>query len=131
MRASRGNNRYSRGRWQVQRERCQIEEPKPPASYHDSTPLGQVIARVIQNLDTKVIDFDASLADDWAGVVGPTVAKHTRPGGCRDGHLVVHVDSPVWLSELARYGRHEILAKLQQRYGAARVRSVSLELAPG
>lgn len=73
--------------------------------------------------------WSAVLARDWLEVVGPAVARHTRPGRMLAGRLVVYVDNSVWLSELARVHRRRMLSNLQARFGK-RIRSLALQLDP-
>jgi len=42
---------------------------------------------------------------------------HAQPTGLCKGTLFVAVDSSVWLSEIVRYRRKEILARLQHSFG--------------
>jgi predicted nucleic acid-binding Zn ribbon protein len=72
--------------------------------------------------------WERELTDAWPELVGPTLARRTRPGAVLRHTLVVLVDSPPWLNELARCGRRELLAKLQQRFGRDRIRSVRFTL---
>ena len=45
--------------------------------------------------------------------------------------LVVFVDSATWLNELKRYNQAEMLKKLQARFGADKIRRLSLQPDPG
>ncbi len=51
----------------------------------------------------------------WSGVVGATVADHTRPTGIDRSVLWVATSSPIWAQELT-FKRHLILQKLNERY---------------
>jgi predicted nucleic acid-binding Zn ribbon protein len=71
------------------------------------------------------------MSDEWPGIVGADVAKHTRLGGFQNKNLTIFVDGSVWLNELVRYGRDKMLASLQKRFGADRITTVTLRLDPG
>ena len=45
------------------------------------------------------------------------MVAHAQPTGLRAGTLFVAVDSNVWLSEIVRYRRKEILERLQHSFG--------------
>lgn len=50
----------------------------------------------------------------WSGVVGATVAAHTRPTGIDRSVLWVATSSPIWAQELT-FKRHLILSKLSEK----------------
>lgn len=52
----------------------------------------------------------------WSGVVGATVADHTRPTGIDRSVLWVATSSPIWAQELT-FKRHLILQKLHEKLG--------------
>ena len=53
----------------------------------------------------------------WNNLLDPTIVAHAQPTGLRNGTLFVTVDSSVWLSEIVRYRRKEILDRLQHSFG--------------
>ena len=53
----------------------------------------------------------------WNSLIDPNIVKHAQPIGLRKGTLFVVVDSSVWLSEIVRYRRKEILDRLQHSFG--------------
>ena len=61
----------------------------------------------------------------WNGVLDPNVVAHARPTGLRHGTLFVSVDNHVWLAEIVRYRRREILERLQYSFGPDLIRRVS------
>ena len=130
MQPRRKTRTVSRGRWQLERERCQIEDTEPPVPFHEPTPVAAVISDLIRSLEPERNRWADTLEEDWATMVGPPFAAHTRPGRMEGGRLVVFVDHSAWLSELSRYGRGKILSALQGRFGAERITSVSFALDP-
>jgi len=121
---------YNPGRWQVERERGQIGLHKPPPPYDRTASLGSVIPGVMKRLGLEVDAWLQELGEEWGTLVGAGVARHARPGRVQKNNLVVFVDSSVWLNELARYGKDELLANLQKRFGRDKVRSLSFQLDP-
>ena len=71
------------------------------------------------------------LAEEWESLVGPQVAGHTRPGRIERKVLYVFVAHSAWLSELQRYGqKQQMLANIQARFGADRIKDLRLRLDP-
>ena len=48
--------------------------------------------------------------------------------GIRKGTLFVSVDSSVWLDEIVRYRRHEILKRLQLAMGREMIQKISFRI---
>lgn len=121
---------YGRGRWELERERHQLPDRDPP--YPDRAyPIAEVVAAVREELGLEQqARWEQELLEEWVKIIGPRFARHVRPGRYRDGTLVLFVSHPVWLSELFRNGTDELLSRLQQRFGADRIRSVRLQLDP-
>jgi predicted nucleic acid-binding Zn ribbon protein len=61
--------------------------------------------------------------EEWARVVGPRVALHTRAVSFRDGVLCVEVDGSAWMHELG-YLRHELVKTVNRALGTDSVRTV-------
>ncbi len=120
----------SRGQWAVQRERCRLDDRAVPQSEPELRPLGEMLPAVMRSLGLEQVHWSVRLEADWPAITGAVLAAHTRPGTIRDGVLTIFVDSSVWLSELARFGRKPLLDKLQAAYGAAEIRDIRLQLDP-
>ena len=58
----------------------------------------------------------------------PTITGHAQPTGIRRGTLFVSVDSSVWLDEIVRYRRHEILQRMQHAMGREMVKKISFRI---
>lgn len=130
MGTRRKSGKKGRGRWQVERERHQLEQQKPYMSFKDASPIDEAMQRVMKRIGIADQHWLEALSAEWGTLVGEAVARHTRPGRFQKKNLTVFVDSSVWLNELSRYGRKEMLAKLQERFGEGKVRSISLKLDP-
>jgi hypothetical protein len=68
---------------------------------------------------------EAEIVKVWNGLMDPNVAAHAQPTGIRNGTLFVTVDSNVWLSEIVRYRRKEILDRLQHSFGTEMIQRIS------
>jgi predicted nucleic acid-binding Zn ribbon protein len=53
----------------------------------------------------------------WNDLLDPTLTAHAQPTALQRGTLFVTVDSSVWLDEIVRYRRKEILSRLQSAFG--------------
>ncbi len=60
---------------------------------------------------------EAEVVKVWNDLLDPDIVAHAQPTGLRKGTLFVAVDSSVWLSEIVRYRRREILDRLQHSFG--------------
>jgi len=128
---ARRRKRPDRGAWQTHRERCHLTGDEPAAAKgEEPLPVGDVVSTVMRRLGLGEDLWVRALEQEWVELVGSAVARHARPGRYRSGRLVVFVDSAAWLNELSRYGRREMLRGLQDRFGAERIKSISLEADP-
>lgn len=59
------------------------------------------------------------LQHTWKLVVGPDVARRTRPGPLVEGRLTVTADNSPWLHELS-LRQPELLARIQLHYPSVR-----------
>jgi predicted nucleic acid-binding Zn ribbon protein len=64
----------------------------------------------------------------WNSAIDPTIIAHAQPVGLRKGTLFVNVDSSVWLNEIVRYRRKEILDRLQHSFGKEFVARISFRV---
>ena len=61
----------------------------------------------------------------WNHLLDSNIVAHARPTGIRKGTLFVTVDSSVWLDEIVRYRRREILEQLQNSFGRDLITRIS------
>ena len=64
----------------------------------------------------------------WNHLIDPNIVAHAQPTGIRKGTLFVTVDSSVWLAEIVRYRRKEILDRLQHSFGRDVIAKISFRL---
>lgn len=124
------SEKFSRGRWRVERERFHIADKRPGPSFHEAEALSGPVAHLMKRLGLGDQMWLEELAKAWPTLVGADVARHTRPGRMSGRNLTVFVDSSTWLSELCRHGQDRILANVQNTFGEERVSSISLQLDP-
>lgn len=82
--------------------------------------MGEALADVLRDLGWDARRGDAELLAAWAPLVGPAIAKASKPLGLREGVLEVGVVGAAWAGELKLLGPN-ILQKFAQRFGPGRV----------
>lgn len=88
----------------------------------------KVIPAVLQKLGLDRRRSETEVLSAWQGLLDPTVTAHARPAGLVKGTLFIQVDSSVWLEEIVRYRRREILDRLQHAFGKDLIRKISFRL---
>ena len=74
--------------------------------------VGDVLPRVLTDLRLDDRRAEAEVVKVWNSLIDPNIVAHAQPANLRKGTLFVNVDSSVWLSEIVRYRRKEILDRL-------------------
>jgi hypothetical protein len=64
----------------------------------------------------------------WNSIIDPNIAQHAQPTGIHKGTLFVTVDSSVWLDEIVRYRRREILERLRNSFGSDLITKISFRV---
>ena len=118
------------GRWAVQRERAHLACERSPVAFEEPRRLADLIPAVLRKLAAEQPPWLARLQAEWAQVVGPAAARHSRPGRLMRDALVVFVDSSAWLQELDRRGRPALLTAIRPRVAPASVNGLVFRLDP-
>jgi len=84
-----------------------------------------VMPLVLKDLRIDNRRAELEIVKVWNHLIDPTITKHAQPAGYRNGTLFVNVDSSVWLSEIVRYRRKEILTLLRHSFGADFIARIS------
>jgi len=111
------------------RERFQLSEARPDLPIQDQT-FEQLIPKVIKNMGLEKEYWINEVLQHWPELVGNDVAQHTRPGNYERKQLLVYVNHSIWLMELERNGKKQMLENLQERYGAETIKGIRLQLDP-
>jgi len=102
--------------------------PLEKAAAQRAQPLGQVLPRVLQGLRLERRRDEAELLKVWNHLIDANIVAHAQPAGIRHGTLFVNVDSSVWLDEIVRYRRREILERLQHSFGRELIKRISFRV---
>ena len=89
---------------------------------------GAVVKKVLGALQLDRRRAETEVVRVWNQTIDPTIAGHAQPTGIRRGTLFVSVDSSVWLDEIVRYRRHEILQRMQHAMGREMVKKISFRI---
>lgn len=98
--------------------------PLEKAGQNPARSLADIAQRVLK----KELQLDAQVVKAWNDLIDPTLVAHAQPVGLRKGTLFVNVDSSVWLSEIVRYRRREILERLQHSFGRELIAKISFRV---
>jgi predicted nucleic acid-binding Zn ribbon protein len=88
-----------------------------------------VLPRVLGDLRMDRRQSEAEILRVWNHQLDPVIVAHAQPAGIRKGTLFVNVDSSVWLDEIVRYRRREILERLQNSFGRDLIVKISFRVA--
>lgn len=100
---------------------AQLERERAPTARS----AGTLMPRVLKDLRIDSRRAELEIVKVWNHLLDPVVTKHAQPAGYRNGTLFVNVDSSVWLSEIVRYRRKEILVCLRHSFGADFIARIS------
>jgi hypothetical protein len=91
-------------------------------------PASAVMPRVLTDLRMDRRRGEAEVVKVWNDLLHPNIVAHAQPTGLNKGTLFVTVDSNVWLSEIVRYHRKEILTRLQHSFGRDFIARISFRV---
>jgi predicted nucleic acid-binding Zn ribbon protein len=87
-----------------------------------------VVSTVLGDLKMDSKRAEIEIVKVWNSLIDPNIAAHAQPANLRNGTLFVRVDSSVWLSEIVRYRRKEILDRLQHSFGKSYIQKISYRI---
>lgn len=90
--------------------------------------VSAVLPAVLEELGIERKRAEAEVLKVWSHLLDPSLISHAQPVGLRHGTLFVRVDSSVWLEEIVRYRRREILDRLQHAFGPDLIKRISFRL---
>jgi predicted nucleic acid-binding Zn ribbon protein len=88
--------------------------------------LQEIFHKALRKLNLSDRLQESTLTDGWASIVGPTLSAHCRPGAIRQGKLMVHVDHPAWMHQIALGHKRNMLQSIQQAFPHLKVKEIVL-----
>jgi predicted nucleic acid-binding Zn ribbon protein len=89
---------------------------------------GKVVSKVLADLKMDSRRADIEIVKVWNELLDPNITAHAQPHNLHKGTLFVNVDNSVWLSEIVRYRRKEILERLQHSFGKNLIQKISFRI---
>ncbi len=86
------------------------------------------MAKVLKGIGLDRKRSEAEIVKVWNSLIDPTITAHAQPTSLVKGTLFVSVDTNVWLSEIVRYRRQEILQRLQHGFGSDVIQRISYRI---
>lgn len=89
---------------------------------------GELLPQILTRLRMDKRQSEAEIVRVWRHLIDPTITAHAQPTGINKGTLFVTIDSSVWLDEIVRYRRKEILDRLQHSFGRELIQRISFRI---
>ena len=89
---------------------------------------GELLPELLKELRLDARQAEAEVVKVWNSLIDPAVTAHAQPVNVHKGTLFVNVDNSVWLSEIVRYRRAEILERLQNSFGKSVIQRISFRI---
>ena len=89
---------------------------------------GDLLPKVLSGYRIDQRQGEVEIVKVWNNLIDPTITAHAQPVGLNKGTLFVNVDNNVWLSEIVRYRRKEILDRLQHSFGREVIARISFRI---
>lgn len=103
-------------------------EPLEKAKQTRARAVGTLVSEVLRTHRIAERQGDVEIVRVWNDLMDPAIVAHAQPDRLHKGTLFINVDSSVWLSELVRYRRKEILDRLQHSFGREAIQRLSFRI---
>lgn len=90
--------------------------------------VGELVPQVLSGFRIEQKRGEIEIVKVWNNLIDPNLTAHAQPTGLHKGTLFVTVDNNVWLSEIVRYKRKEILERLQHSFGSEVIKRISFRV---
>jgi Protein of unknown function (DUF721). len=91
-------------------------------------PASDLIPSVLSGFRIEQKRGEIEIVKVWNNLIDPNITAHAQPTSLHKGTLFVSVDNNVWLSEIVRYKRKEILERLQHSFGREVIKRISFRV---
>lgn len=91
-------------------------------------PIGSILSKALDNLRPSE-DLDMTrIWDLWDKTLDQNVAENSKPGAFKEGTLIIHVSSSVWLQHL-RFMETDLKTRLNLALGKPLVKELRFKIA--
>jgi len=87
-----------------------------------------VLPKLMKDLRMDARQGEAEIVKVWNDLLDPVITAHAQPANLHKGTLFVNVDTSVWLTEIVRYRRKEVLDRLQHSFGKNMIQKISFRI---
>lgn len=98
--------------------------PEPSDEPDRCESLSNILKTILPKLGLKDRLDEQEIQDAWQGIVGDFLAAHAKPSALKNGTLVIQVIQSSVRYELETQWKAKILKRLQERFGARKIREV-------
>ena len=102
--------------------------PLEIAQKNSAQRVGDLVPQVLSGFRIEQKRGEIEIVKVWNDLIDPNIVAHAQPVGLNKGTLFVNVDNSVWLSEIVRYKRKEILERLQHSFGREVIQRISFRV---
>lgn len=102
--------------------------PLEKARANTAKSVASLLPKVLGEVRIDRRQAEAEIVKVWNSLMDPNIVKHAQPTGLNKGTLFVTVDSSVWLAEIVRYRKREILERIQNSFGKDLVSKISFRV---
>lgn len=93
------------------------------------TPLGQVLASIMDQCRSRNAGGIAHLAYVWQKTVGTPISENAKPYAMKGSLLLVHVSSSVWMHQL-QFLKDELIDQLNRELEQGRIIDIKFKIGP-
>lgn len=117
-------------RWEIDRERFRIEDRFPPPERHPERRIGDILAGILPNNETRPAVLPKAITERWPVIAGEQLASHVHPSHLENGVLYLQADHPGWLAELRRLPKAGLLKKISTIPDVPKIKDIRFQLDP-
>jgi len=93
----------------------------------EAVAIRDVVGDIIKNLKAGRGLQAEALSACWAEIIGQENLKHAKPVDLKEGVLIVHVDSSIWIHKLSM-DKPRILMKMKEKSGEGIIRDIKMRI---
>ena len=90
--------------------------------------IGNIIPAIIEGWQKKLKGPAQKIFSVWEDAVGKKIAEQAKPKYVDGNKLCVEVKNSVWLSELSRFHKKEIIEKINEKLGEDLITEIRFQI---